>query len=175
MEKTDGQLSNAYCLLPGASRPLAVSLEAVVGFMEPGRVVRLPLCPKPVVGLCANRGGFMPVLRPIDCADGDERTSDEPSRDETILVLRTPRGDLGLLIHREGVSIAENCVVRATEPMTLSIGFIASGSIERDGATLAVIDPARTWQGLRTLLDGWYGGPLTQENPSTSAVLAPAV
>jgi CheW-like domain len=167
MKKT-AEPSNAYCLLPGRSRSLAVSLDAVVGLVEAGRIIRLPLCPTPVVGLCMSRGGFMPVLRPIECADADDRRALEADRAETILVLRTPRGDIGLLIRREGVSIAENCVVRTTEPRTLPMGFIASGSIERDGATLAVIDPARSWQGVRTLLDGWYAA-VTHEDQSTSA------
>ena len=62
MESVGTPGTGAYCLVPCRSSVLAVSLAAVETIMEAARLIRLPLCPRPVTALCPYRGGFLPIL-----------------------------------------------------------------------------------------------------------------
>jgi hypothetical protein len=172
MEKTlEPAAGSVYCLLANSAPPLAVALDAVVGFMDATRIVRLPLCPPSVVGLCSYRGGFIPAIRVAESIGGREQTSPEPARDAAVLVLRTPHGELGLIIHREGVSIAEDCAIRTREARRLPTGFVTGGSLEQNGTSFSVLDTALTWRALRETLDDWHG---TRGDEPQSQVLGAA-
>jgi chemotaxis signal transduction protein len=175
MDDKPHEPSTAFCLFPCKSRPLAVSLDVVAGVMETGRLVQLPLCPHPVVGLCTYRGAFIPVVLPALETDG--RRSAGSDRESSVLVLRTGHGDLGLLIDREGISIANDCDVspqgalgsQRREDSALPTGFVIVGTVARNGKVHSVLDPERTWQGLRSVIDHWYGTSVGNRASATAS------
>lgn len=156
--------SRAYCLFPCRSRLLAVAVDAVEGILEAARLVRFPLCPWPVAGLCTYRGRILPVVRPADDCEG--WAGGRPGLRPTVLVLRTGHGHLGLLIDRDGIRIVADAEVdggagpvggRAPLPPE---GLVVAGTIDREGKSHAVIDPDRTWSALRSVIEGGYGAGL---------------
>lgn len=134
-------------------------VDAVEGILEAARIVRLPLCPRPVAGLCTYRGRILPVVRPADDCEG--WAAGHPGRRATVLVLRTGQGLLGLLIDRDGIRIVADCEVDGGRgpdgEARASEGLVVAGSIERDGKSHAVIDPDRTWSDLRSTIERGYG------------------
>ncbi|QDV35814.1 chemotaxis protein CheW [Tautonia plasticadhaerens] len=157
-EPPEGRPSRAYCLFLSESRPLGVPLDAVAEVMEAGRLVRLPLCPGQVVGLCTYRGKIVPVVRPGDEGGGPPGGGEGGGR--AVLILRTGRGLWGLSIDRGGVSVEVAGEGPAGEGPPIGRGFVASGSVGRRGTSHAVLDPDRSWRGVKTEIDQWYADAL---------------
>lgn len=164
METAVAPGSTSHCLFACRSLALAVPVEAVEAIVEAARLVRLPLSPWPLAGLCPHRGRFIPVVRPTD--DPASRAYSAGGSAHTVLVLRTSHGELGLLIDRAGIAI-EAGVETAPDASggpggppgspTLRGGFVAVGRIEREGRSHAVLDPDASWAGLRSMIERWYG------------------
>ncbi len=162
MDNGDTGGPRAYCLFPFRARSLAVGVDAVEALVEADRLVRLPLCPGPVSGLCTYRGGLLPIIQPADDPEGwDEGPG---ARRPAVLVLRTGRGLLGLLIGRGDITVVEDCraddvgdltVVEGGESL-LPEGLVAAGSIVRDGTSYPLIEPHRTWTAVRELIARGY-------------------
>ena len=146
--------THAFCLFHCDSLPLGVPLEVVAEVLEPVRLVRLPLCPRQVLGLCTYRGKIVPVLRP-----GAEMT--EPSRSTEIsehayLILKTAHGLWGLGIDRAGVTVEVSRETRHDRPFSIPGGFVSRGGVDHDGTMHAILDHEGTWTGLKSEIDRWY-------------------
>jgi chemotaxis signal transduction protein len=146
---------SAYCLFSCRARRLAVGVDAVEAVMEAGRVVRLPLAPRPVAGLCLYRGAILPVVDPADGPAGPD--ADREGCHPAVLVLRAGRGPLGLLTDRGALAIVETPRHAADGAGPLPEGLVAAGAIERDGRTYAVLDIDRSWKALRDGIEVVYG------------------
>lgn len=157
MTTPDAGATRAYCLFPYQSRWLAVGVDAVEAVLEAPRLVRLPLCPRPPTSMCSHRGGILPVVEPT--IEGEGPVVASTGRRPAVLVLRTARGPIGLLIDRAGVAVVEDGpTAGAAGAATLPEGLVAAGTIDRDGRSHAILDPDRTWMALRDLIDRGYGG-----------------
>ncbi|RUL82003.1 chemotaxis protein CheW [Tautonia sociabilis] len=162
-EPIGGGPPRAYCLFSCESRPMGVPLEAVAEVMEPGRLVRLPLCPKPVRGLCTCRGKIVPVI-------GASRPAGEPipppgDRSGALLMLRSANGPWGLAIDRAGVTVEVAPESPAAGELAPPGGFVVSGTVQRGGIPHAILDIDRTWKGLKAEIDRWYAAVLGVESP----------
>jgi hypothetical protein len=148
MATVDSGGSRAYCLFAFGAKRLAVGVDAVEGFTEPARLVRLPLCPRIVAGVCTYRGGLLPVIEPAAGATG------RPS----VLILRTGHGLLGLLISRGETAVVEAGDILGSEEgeSPLPGGLVAAGAVERGGIACPVLDLDRTWAAVRRLISGGH-------------------
>jgi hypothetical protein len=157
------RMAGAYCLFHCGVGYLAVDVNSVEVVVEVHRLVRLPLCPRPVSALGIYRGGVLPIVEPID--DSSRVGAASAGQQPSVLVLRTGHGPLGLLIDRGSLAVVEDCRVAASgavgaergEASALPGGLVAAGSIERDGSPHAILDVGRTWAALRGLVESGYG------------------
>ena len=155
--------ARSYCLFTSGPRALGLDVTSVIEVIRAGLLVQLPLCPRSVLGLCAYRGGFVPVVGP---EHGWESLSVHgEDRGQGVLVLRTRRGPVGLLIDRGGVSVEAGTAGPDDAGPPLPGGFAVGGLIERDGRSHAILDPERTWQGLRDEIERRYSDVLGPRRP----------
>lgn len=169
--------SVACCLFTCQSRLFAVRLDVLEGIIKVPGIVRLPLCTRPVSGLCTYRGRFIIVVRPA--GDREGWVAGRGGRGPTVLVLRAEQGQFGLLIDRDDIAIVADVEMEGAVDTTdgggqsreLPEGLVSSGSIERDGKLHAIIDPDGTWTYLRAVIERGYGasfGNVAQETPSSA-------
>jgi CheW-like domain len=150
----DPRASRPWCLFRIGTRAYAIGLEAVAEIIEAGGLVRLPLSPACVLGLCSFRRDVVPVVRlveePADAPGGDDAR-------QTILILRTEQGTWGVKIERGGTVVVEapldDSVALTAEPA----GLAFLGAIRRAGMTYPAVDPERTWRRLREAVERSYG------------------
>lgn len=156
MKPTTGvpESPRSLCLFTCGARPYAVGVESVVEVIELGPLVRIPLGPRPVLGLCVYRGGVAPIAWP---GPGDMPAPEEKGPAPAVLVLRSDHGLWGLAIDRGGVAVGE--APPGWQPGTPSVsGFLSIvGEIDRGGKSHALLDPEASWQTLRTTIEHWYG------------------
>jgi hypothetical protein len=131
MEPTIVPVPRSWCLFSSRGRPWAVDLDAVVEVVEASSLVRVPMGPPQLVGLCAFRREVVPVVDPLAAADPDGRLG------STVLMLRTDRGPWGLRIDREGVAVAEAACAGDAR------------SITRGETVHTILDPERAWHDVR--------------------------
>lgn len=165
--ETDAQSPRCFCLFTGGSRPLGVDLEAVAEVVESARLVRVPLCPRPVLGLLTYRGKVVPVLG-LGSADRDRPAADDGAG-HAFLVLRTAQGLWGLAIDRGGVLIEhapEALPFRGDPPPG---GFAVAGAVDRGGVSHAILDPGRSWRGVRSEIERWYALAIEDRRPERPA------
>ncbi|CAN5819484.1 hypothetical protein BH23PLA1_BH23PLA1_44270 [soil metagenome] len=141
------------CLFQARSRPFAVDLEVVDGVVELDGLVAIPLCPPEVLGLSTYHREVVPVVR-IE-APGFE--NDEVIEGKLVaLILKGRQGSWGLRIDRDNVAVvdapAEVLVETPLEPAWPTI----SGRWERGGTSFEILDPERSWRGLRDRIEHWY-------------------
>jgi chemotaxis signal transduction protein len=168
----EGRPSRAFCLFQSESRPLGVVLDVVAEVMEAGRLVWLPLCPRQVVGLCTYRSKIVPVIRP--------GAPDRPpaiglgggGRERAVMILRTGNGLWGLSIDRGGVTVevARESPAGGGGQGALARGFVASGTVDREGRSHAILDHDRTWRALKTEIDHWYADALGSDGSGLPSV-----
>lgn len=159
MRRTDeSQGMKGYCIFPCREGSLAVSVDAVEAVTEASRIVRLPLCPGAVLALGIYRGSILPIVRPFESSRGWDTAP--TGRLPAVLVLRTRRGYLGLLIDRGSLAVVEACQISGMggpaavheQVSHLPEGLVAAGAIERDGTSHAVLDVDRTWTAMRCMI-----------------------
>jgi purine-binding chemotaxis protein CheW len=142
-----------WCLFRSGQGAYAVGLDAVAEVVEVERLVRLPLSPPGVLGLCTLRRDVIPVLGlqdPGEDAGGPERS--EPAFRCMVMVLRTNRGLWALRINPEGTSVAEEPT--SDEPTDGQAG--GAVTVSRGGTTYKVIDTEAAWASARRSVDDWY-------------------
>lgn len=159
-----------YCIFRCQQRQLALSVEMVAEVIEPNRVDRLPLEPLPLIGVCAYRGGVLPV---IWSGDGDRPAMLESADEVAVLIVRGRQGLWGLAIDRSGVSIAVDGWVRPIAG-TISSGFlVVANATDQSGQPIEVVDAELSWDRLRAVFTNWYGeltgcAPLSAGTPNGS-------
>ncbi|WP_169977383.1 chemotaxis protein CheW [Tautonia rosea] len=158
----DPSSSRALCLFSIASRPLGVDLETVVEVVASGRLVQLPLCPRQVLGLWTYRGKIVPILGLG--AQQRNQTGGENETRRAFLILRTHQGLWGLTIDREGVQVEVTEPLQSADRAELPGGFMTAGEIESGGVTYAILDLERSWRGVKSEIERWYGLVLDQHH-----------
>lgn len=152
----------SYCLFTSGPHALGVAVGSVVEVIPRERLVRLPLCPRQVAGLCAYRGGFLPVVG-LETAGDRAEVGDDQGR--AVLILWTESGSMGLLIDRRGVSVEDGVAGLDGAESTDLGGLEFAGTIARGGRRYRVLDPERTWQALRDRVEKWYRDALGPGRP----------
>lgn len=168
---TDAPSSSlAFCLFSSDSSPLAVDLERVVEVVASGRLIPLPLCPRQVLGLWTYRGKIVPILG-LGARNRAHSAADHETR-RAFLILRTYQSLWGLAIDREGVRVEVTGSLRsAADCIELPGGFRAAGEIEVAGVSHAILDPERSWRGVKSEIERWYSLALDRHHlnsPSAS-------
>ena len=161
--------SRALCLFSSDSRPLAVDLERVVEVVASGRLVQLPLCPRQVLGLWTYRGKIVPILG-LGAPKRAQAVGDHETR-RAFLILKTHQGLWGFAIDREGVHVEVTRPLRSADHIELPGGFLVAGEIESGGVNHAILDLERSWRGVKSEIERWYGLALDQHHlnsPSAS-------
>ena len=149
-------LKRPWCLFQSGASAYAVRLETVAEVVEVERLVRVPLAPPRIVGLCTLRRDVIPVVELGESAI-------EPSADlfctkTIVLMLRTTRGIWGVRVNAEGTMVteenmdefdtAENSPAR---PKGTRLATLRKGTVLYN-----VIDPETTWQDVRGSVESWY-------------------
>ncbi|MFO0954519.1 MAG: chemotaxis protein CheW [Isosphaeraceae bacterium] len=149
--ETAGRPTRPWCLFKSGAGAYAIGLEAVAEVVEVDRLVRLPHCPPRVVGMCSLRREVLPVVA-LSRAEGEEAKGPH-----LMLILRSGQGPWALEISQEGTSVVEEPLEGlAPGQHGGAPGVAFLGSLNRGDVTHAVIDPAATWQGLRSEVEAWY-------------------
>jgi chemotaxis protein histidine kinase CheA len=145
-----------WCLFHCGADAYAIGLESVAEVVEVERLVRLPQSPPRVLGLCALRREVIPVV-------SLGRPGREPASQEKpgvlVLILRTARGIWAIQINAGGTVVAEESL----DDDARGPGGPRLGTVRRDGASYAVIDPEVTWRDVRQGVEDWYRGPSAQD------------
>lgn len=143
-----------FCLFNCQQEGHALAVDRVVEVIEPNRLVRLPLGPPPLLGVCAYRGGVVPVAW---SGDGERPVIHDLASGVVVLIIRGRQGPWGLAIDRSGVTVAVDAWARGyDEPR--SAGFLMIvGETDRAGEPLGIVDADRSWDQLRSHFVGWYG------------------
>ncbi|HEV3164937.1 MAG TPA: chemotaxis protein CheW [Isosphaeraceae bacterium] len=155
----------AWCLFRSQSRALAVSLERVCEIVAIDRLVRVPLSPPELLGLCTVRREVIPVLRmDSEPSQGNAQTQ----RLNAVLVLRTShQRSWGIAINRDGITVHDETVKeedgKELEPETT----IPPDVIRRGEDIYTVVHPENTWNGVRAAVESWYRISCPQEPPTT--------
>jgi chemotaxis signal transduction protein len=139
----------ACCLFSCRSRRYAVRLDAVEEVNRVDSLVRLPLGPPRLAGLCVVRRAVVPVFW-MDPPEADDRRA--AGEHDLVLVLRIDHGSWGLLIDAEGIVVHQDGPAPESGPAE----GVDPGRIVRDGKVYEVLDPAHTWHDLRMTVDAWY-------------------
>lgn len=147
--------SRAFCLFFGGSRPLGVGLEIVAEVVESSRLVRVPLCPRPVLGLLTYRGKVVPILG-LGPADQDRHRADPGDDEQAFLVLRTGQGLWGLAIDRPGVQVEASSDPKPFDGPPPPGGFVVTAAVDHNGVSHAILDHDQTWRGIRSEVERWY-------------------
>jgi chemotaxis signal transduction protein len=144
----------AWCLFTSQSRPFAVQLDSVSEVVRVDRLVRLPLSPARLVGLCTLRRDVIPVFRPFSDQSETPGSSEEKTSEEKtiVLILRVARGNWGFLIDPGGVQIHQ-CLPE--EIVRFEIGEHSKRMIQA-GSLYSILDPEETWQELPTSVEFSY-------------------
>lgn len=139
----DSATSGHLCLFTCGTRRFALPVAALEGMIEPGPLVRLPLAPARVLGLCSHRRQVLPVFR-FD----EEGAAGGPL---AVLLVRTDQGNWGIRADRQGVALIDGRVVSGGVE-----GPGATGTVLHEGRTHTYIDPERAWQALRGEVEREY-------------------
>lgn len=161
--------SHALCLFSSDSRPLAVELERVVEVIAAGRLIPLPLCPRQVLGLWTYRGKIVPILG-LGARNRAQSAGDHETR-RAFLILKSHQSLWGLAIDRDGVRVEVTGPLRSADGIELPGGFQAAGEIEAGGVSHAILDPERSWRGVKSEIERWYSLALDRHHlnsPSAS-------
>lgn len=158
----------AFCLFLGGSRPLGVGLEIVAEVVESSRLVRVPLCPRPVLGLLTYRGKVVPILG-LGSTDRDGHSADPAGPGHAFLVLKTRHGLWGLAIDRPGVQVEASSEPKPFDGNPPPGGFVVNGAVDHDGKTHAILDHDQSWRGVRSEVERWYRLAIEGQQPAHSA------
>jgi hypothetical protein len=146
--------SHAWCLFRSRSQPYAVRLESVSEVVSVDRLVRLPLGPPELMGLCTIRRDIIPVVGLVDGRPAPVHPKMIPN---TVLILQAGQGIWGIGISREGIAIVDETKDEGDDASAGTTDLTDSGSGIRVGDTVfAVINPEQAWSSVRTTIERWY-------------------
>lgn len=145
--------THAWCLFRSMSQAFAVPLDYVAEVVAVDQLLRLPLSPAEVIGLCTIRREVVPVVGLWDRAAGQTEPAGTVN---AVLVLRAEHGLWGIGINREGITVMEGSP-DSIEPSARGSNIAgAAGTIRRGDLPHTIIHPERAWATLRTSIEGWY-------------------
>lgn len=163
---------SAWCLFESSSRHWAVPLENVAEIIAVDRLVRMPLCPPDMLGLCTVRREAIPVFWPIH----DEASAGTLTPSHVVLILRVAQGLWGMPIVREGTTVLEEDPGLVGPPPSPARGSSgASASSEGDDDASAIVrgklryrrlDPETAWHEARRSIERWYGRGVARPSPA---------
>lgn len=152
-QSTERNGPRAWFLFRCLDQPYAVRLESVSEIIPADRLIRLPLAPPELVGLCAIRRDIIPV---VALPGGPSRPASSLDATSAVLVLHAEQGVWGIGISREGVAVVE------AEPQEDRLApapghpEMPHRTICRCGSVYSVIHPERAWAGVRASVVRWY-------------------
>jgi len=145
---------NAWCLFRSQSRALAVPLERVCEIVAVDRLVRVPLSPPELLGLCTVRREVIPVLR-LDAEPS--QGNGQGARPTAVLVLRTDqRGPWGIAINRDGITVLDESVGEEDGSLLDPQSPTPPDVIRRGDDVYTVVHPEKTWASVRAAVERWY-------------------
>ena len=164
---------SAWCLFESSSRHWAVPLESVAEIIAVDRLVRMPLCPPDLLGLCTVRREAIPVFWPVH----DEASPGHLTPSHVVLILRVAQGLWGMPIIREGTIVLEDepgIVPTSPDPSAArpSDSPDDSSAILRGKVRYKILDPETAWHEARRSIERWYGRGVARPSP---AILPAAV
>lgn len=127
------------------TRMYALPVSAVDAVIDSGPLVRLPLAPPRIIGLCAHRRQVLPVFLLAESGAGSK------TGDQVVVLLRSEQGTWGLQADRAGVTVVEGRVIPAGAD-----GPGAVGTLAHEGHSVVVLDPETAWLALREEVEQWY-------------------
>lgn len=143
----------AHCLFHCGGTPLAIRLDSVAEVLEVDRIVRLPLAPPEILGLCILRREVIPV---VALRGPKSEVSPRLSSSALVLILRGDRGAWALKIDPTGTVVAtEDVIHHQIDSLTCSI-LVLRGLLSREGTEYSVIDHDATWRHLKDRIDSAY-------------------
>jgi chemotaxis signal transduction protein len=150
----DARRSHAWCLFRSLSQPYAVRLESVLEVVSVDRLVRFPLGPPELMGLCTIRRDVIPV---IGLVDGRPAPVDAASGTTAVLILQAGQGTWGVGINREGIAVVDQSADTSAEPGAESAELEEGVAGIRKGDTIyTVIHTEQAWASVRTTVERWY-------------------
>ena len=160
----------SVCLFTCGSNPFAVDVDALVEVIEPGRVVRVPLAPRHLLGLYPYRGGIVPV---VWTGVGEWPSIEEPGPRPAVLILRSTGGLWGLVVDRQGVVVVDARPGERHSGLTME-GFLnIVGEVGWAGKTHALFDTSSSWHTLRNATERWYGEVNGGPPPAEPSIFEP--
>jgi len=141
-------LSSAWCSFSSLGRLYRIRLDSVCQVVQVDRLIRLPMCPPRLVGLCKLGRDVIPVFVPF--SEPVDRPA-SPGQTQLVLVLRATKGQWGFLVDPGGVHVHEDAPAGSvhTPPQE-------PRSIDREQPDFVNVDPEATWEELRKLINHWY-------------------
>jgi CheW-like domain len=147
--------SHAWCLFWSLSRPYAVRLDCVSEVVSVDRLVRLPLGPPELMGLCTIRRDVIPV---VGLVDGRPAAVASVAGTTAVLILQAGQGTWGIGISREGIAVVDESAEGGDDVRIEPADLPGRESGIHKGDTFyAVIHPELAWSSVRTAVERWYG------------------
>jgi chemotaxis signal transduction protein len=147
--------TEAWCLFRSFQQPYAIPLECVSEVVSVESLVRLPLGPPELLGLCTIRRDVIPVVGLIDGRPAEAGAHQNPS---AVLVIRAERETWGIGISREGIIVDDQQLGEDESAMAAGLGpRVQAESVRRGETSYTVIDPEALWRSVRGLVERWYG------------------
>lgn len=140
----ENDAAGPLCLFTCGPKRFALPVAALGGVIETGDLVRMPLAPARVVGLCSHRRQALPVFQL-------EGSTPVCTASSAVLLVRSDQGTWGLRADREGVAVIESHVVPGSAE-----GPGACGTVLHEGRTYTVLDPELAWRDLRAEIEREY-------------------
>ncbi len=127
------------------------------------RLIRLPMSPPRLVGLCKLGRDVIPVFVPF--SDPVEWPA-SAGQTQLVVVLKASKGQWGFLVDPGGVHVHEDSPASSVAAPSLE-----PRSVDRECSDLVSVDPEATWQELRKLVNLWYyPRPAVEGRDSTEGV-----
>lgn len=148
--------TGAWCLFRSFQQPYAIPLEYVSEVVSVESLVRLPLGPPELLGLCVIRRDVIPVVGLIDGRPAAEAGVNQGA--SAVLVIRAEHETWGIGISREGIIVDDQ--EPGEDESALAAGFsprVLEESIRRGDTNYAAIEPEALWRSVRGLVERWYG------------------
>jgi chemotaxis signal transduction protein len=162
----DSRRSHAWCLFRSLSQPYAMRLDCVTEVVSVDRLVRLPLGPPELIGLCTIRRDVIPV---IGLVDGRPGAVEFTAGTSAVLIVQAGQGTWGIGVNREGISVVDESADGSDEPSAEPEEVSARASSVRKGDIVyTVIHPELAWSSVRMAVERWY----SQCRPRDPIVLA---
>jgi hypothetical protein len=156
-------LSSAWCSFSSLGRMYSVRLDSVCQVVQVDRLIRLPMSPPRLVGLCKLGRDVIPVFVPFS----DPVVKPAPAgQTQLVLVLRATKGQWGFLVDPGGVHVHEDSPAGSVQAPSLE-----PPSVDRENPDLVSVDPEATWHELRKLVNvGYYPRPAVEGRAPTESV-----